>query len=290
MQSSYGRQQGTSKDKPFAVVTGASSGFGLLITLALAKDGYRVAAVLRDLSRGDALRESLQKEGLSGEADLLEADVTDEAAVRRVIQETIGRYGRIDLLVNNAGFALGGFVEEVPMEEWRRIMETNFFALVSMTREVLPIMRAQRSGCIVNMSSISGRVGFPAYAPYAASKFAVEGFSESLRLEMQPYGVNVVLLEPGAYRTEIWNKGFAAIQRSPDSAYEPSLDAVLRYSQRSAAQAPDPREVAEAVVRIARDMRPALRYPLGRGTRLTLAAKALLPWRRFERLVQRLLR
>lgn len=115
---------------------------------------------------------------------MLALDVTDEASIASAIQESLELAGRMDVLVNNAGFAVGGFVEEVSMEEWRRQLETNFFGLVAVTKAVLPHMRVQRSGLIINVSSVSGLSGFPGYGPYAASKFAVEGFSESLRQEM----------------------------------------------------------------------------------------------------------
>ncbi|MCZ8522332.1 MULTISPECIES: SDR family oxidoreductase [Paenibacillus] len=275
---------------PIALVTGASSGLGLRIAVALAVEGYLVVAAMRDTGRSDALLAAARSSGAEERIDCRELDVCDEEAVNRTVPAVMAAYGGLDVLVNNAGFAVGGYVEDIPMEAWRAQLETNFFGLVAVTRAVLPAMRQQRRGRILNISSISGRAGFPGYAPYAASKFAVEGFSEALRLEMQPYGVDVVLLEPGAYRTEIWRKGFEGIHAPEPSPYRQELEGILRYSQRAAETAPDPQEVADAVLRVLRARRPKLRYPLGKGTAMTLLGRALLPWRWYERLVRRTLR
>lgn len=191
---------------PIALITGTSSGFGLLTALTLARRGYKVIATMRDLNRKDELVEQAEQAGVLERIHLMTLDVTDESSVASAIHAVTELFGRIDVLVNNAGFAVGGYVEEVSMEAWRRQMETNFFGLIAVTKGVLPIMRMQRAGLIINVSSVSGLTGFPGYAPYAASKFAVEGFSESLRQEMLSFGVRVVLVEPGSFRTPIWGK------------------------------------------------------------------------------------
>ncbi|GAA3324660.1 hypothetical protein GCM10020331_053430 [Ectobacillus funiculus] len=144
---------------------------------------------------------------------IIQLDVTDSSAAAAVITDIIRCYGQIDLLVNNAGYAAGGFTEELAAEQWRQQFEVNFFGLVTVTKAVLPSMRERRSGKIINISSISGRIGFPSMGPYVSSKFAVEGFSESLRLEMLRYGVYVVLIEPGSYRTDIWSKGLESVKK-----------------------------------------------------------------------------
>lgn len=275
-----------------AFITGTSSGFGLLTAVVLAGKGYKVIATMRDLSKKEALLQEAARAGVDANA-LIEAvrlDVTDTEEVSRVVSGVLAKYGAIDVLINNAGFALGGFVEEVPLEDWRQQMETNFFGLIAVTKAVLPSMRERRSGTIVNIGSVSGRIAFPGYAPYAASKFAVEGFSESLRHEMAPFGVRVVLVEPGAYRTAIWDKGLAGIRTSEASPYAGPMKAMMNYSARAAASAPDPREVAELVGRIADARSPRLRYALGRGSALLLAAKALLPWSWLEGAIRRAMR
>jgi NAD(P)-dependent dehydrogenase (short-subunit alcohol dehydrogenase family) len=273
-----------------ALITGTSSGFGLLTALKLAGQGYKVIATMRDLSRKGELEQQAQQAGLLKQLHLMTLDVTDSDSIEAVISSISETFGRIDILVNNAGFAIGGFIEEITMEEWRQQMETNFFGLVAVTRAVLPIMREQGSGTIINIGSVSGLSGFPGYAPYAASKFAVEGFSESLRHEMSPYGIRVVLIEPGSFRTSIWGKGIEHIRQNEGSPYKERLDAVLRYSKRTAETAPDPSQVADLIGRITEMRAPRLRYPIGKGTRILILGKTLLPWKWLERIIAKELR
>jgi NAD(P)-dependent dehydrogenase (short-subunit alcohol dehydrogenase family) len=268
-----------------AIITGTSSGFGMLTAVELARKGIRVVATMRDPARAGELTAHAERAGVQERIDVRALDVTDQPAVERVVRETVETYGRVDILVNNAGFALGGFAEDVPMEQWRRQMETNFFGLVAMTKAVIPVMRRQGSGCIVNVGSISGRIGFPGFGPYAASKFAVEGLSECLRLELAPCGIRVVLVEPGAFRTAIWDKGLSHIPDPAQSPYAARMRAVLKYARDAAATAPDPRRVAERIAALVDHPSPRLRYPVGRGSRLTLLGKALVPWKWFERIV-----
>jgi NAD(P)-dependent dehydrogenase (short-subunit alcohol dehydrogenase family) len=275
--------------KPIALVTGTSSGFGLLTSVALAKAGYLVIATMRDLSKRLPLLEQVIAANIEENIVYMQLDVTDETAIKQLIQTIQFQYNRIDILVNNAGIAVGGYVEDIPIMDWRLQFETNFFGLIALTQAVLPMMRSQKSGKIINISSISGRLGFPGYAAYAASKFAVEGFSESLRHEMLPYGISVVLVEPGAYKTEIWEKGFTTMRTSPDSVYRPQLEAVLRYSHKAAETAPDPQDVADLIVKLTKKTHPKLRYPLGKGSSLTLWSKAVLPWKWFEWMIRKLL-
>lgn len=272
---------------PVALITGTSSGFGMLTAITLAKQGYLVVATMRDLSRREALAKLAEQAGLAERLQYVQLDVTDAESVQKAVGSALHNNGRIDMLVNNAGFAVGGFIEEVSMEDWRRQMETNLFGLIAVTRAVLPVMREQKQGLIINLSSVSGLSGFPGYAPYAASKFAVEGFTESLRHEMSSFGVRVVLVEPGSYRTPIWNKGLGEIHRSEDSPYKHKLDAVLRYSQHASETAPDPQEVADLIGRIARMRAPRLRYALGKGSRVLILGKAVLPWKWLERIIAR---
>lgn len=280
----------TQTKQPIAFVTGASSGFGLLTSVALAGEGYHVLASIRNLDNRKQLEATAQEAGVIDHIEPIQLDVTDFSAVEAVIQDVIKRYGRIDLLVNNAGYAAGGFTEEFAVEEWRRQFETNFFGMVAVTKAVLPSMRKRRSGKIVNISSISGRIGFPAMGPYVASKFAVEGFSESLRLEMLPYGVYVVLIEPGSYKTNIWSKGLKAITFQPDSPYEKEMKAILKYVNQIAGTASDPSEVIEQIVQVAKSPYPKLRYPVGKGVKLGIVLKNVLPWKWWEKIVTKQIR
>jgi len=273
--------------RPVALVTGSSSGFGLLSCIELAKEGYDVIATMRDTGKQGELQAAAAQAGVSPHVRCVAMDVTDFAQVEAAIRDARSQYGGIDVLVNNAGFAVGGFVEDIPLADWQRQMDTNFFGVVAVTKAVLPFMRERGSGTIINIGSVSGKIGFPGYGPYAASKFAVAGFSEALRLEMLPFGVRVVLIEPGSYKTPIWQKGFASIMTKPDSPYAAQMEAVLRYSRRSAETAPDPIEVARAVVKAAKKRRPKLRYTMGQGAHLAAFSKTVLPWKWFEGIIRR---
>ncbi len=273
-----------------ALVTGASSGFGLLTSLSLANKGCRVVATMRDPQRRDPLLQEAERLGVADKLEVARLDVTDAASIEAVVAQTLERYGRIDVLVNNAGYAVGGFVEEVPLEAWRAQLETNLIGVVAVTQAVLPAMRRQGEGTVIHIGSVSGRVGLPGYGVYAASKFAVEGFSESLRHEVAPYGIRVYLVEPGAYRTPIWDKGFATIHAKPDSPYERMLNAVLGFARKSAESAPHPREVAALVARLAVSSRTkTLRHPIGQGARTLVAASRFVPWRWIEAAIRRTL-
>ncbi|SDM85634.1 NADP-dependent 3-hydroxy acid dehydrogenase YdfG [Paenibacillus sp. yr247] len=276
--------------RPTALVTGASSGFGLLTSIALAQKGYQVIASMRDLSKSERLLKQAEQAGVITAIETMALDVTIQESIEQAVSDIMNMYGRIDVLINNAGFAVGGYVEDVPMEAWRSQLETNVFGVIATTRAVLPHMRARKSGCIINVSSVSGLSAFPGYAPYSTSKFAIEGFSESLRLEMMPFGVRIVLVEPGAYQTEIWRKGFEAIHTTESSPYWSGLSKMLDYSKRASATAPDPQEVAHKIAQIVDSPRPKLRYPLGRGVKMGLRARSLLPWKWYEGLLNRLLK
>jgi NAD(P)-dependent dehydrogenase (short-subunit alcohol dehydrogenase family) len=180
-----------------ALVTGASSGIGRATALLLARSGYRVFATVRS----DVGEESLRTAASALPVEILRLDLGDEQGVTRVVQEVRRRAGRIDALVNNAGFAKLGAVEDLPREDLRRQFEVNVFGAVQLCREVLPTMRAQRSGHIVNVSSLAGKVSVPLMGAYCASKFALEAFSDALRAEVKPGGVRVALIEPGPVAT-----------------------------------------------------------------------------------------
>ncbi|KHF27730.1 3-alpha-(or 20-beta)-hydroxysteroid dehydrogenase [Anoxybacillus sp. BCO1] len=245
---------------------------------------------MRNMQNKEMLATVASEAGVYDRIEIVSLDVTDFAAVESVMHDVINRYGRIDVLVNNAGFATGGFVEELSLEEWERQFATNFFGLVAVTKAVLPIMRTQRSGKIINISSISGRVGFPAMGPYVASKFAVEGFSESLRLEMLPYGVYVVLIEPGSFKTNIWSKGLQGVSVRSDSPYAKEMKTIVQYVNRVVKTAPPPDEVIRQIIKVVQSPTPRLRYPVGRGVTLTLRLKNWLPWKWWEWIVMKSLK
>src|ERR1700744_6364033 len=180
-----------------AIVTGSSSGIGLVTAVELARNGCRVVATMRDLTRNGRLIEAAQRAGVLPELNMRRLDITEFSSLPGAVDDIVRDHGRVDLLVNNAGFSTAGFVEDTHLDELRHQMETNFFGNVGMTKAVLPAMRRQRSGHVVQVTSISGRCAAPILSSYAASKFALEGWSESLRIELHSLGIRVVLVEPG---------------------------------------------------------------------------------------------
>lgn len=271
------------------LITGTSSGFGLLASVALLREGYYVVATMRDLDRNKALKQAVREAGLSlADMEMLQLDVTDERSINGVVDDVLARLGQIDVLINNAGYAHGGFIEEIGMEEYRAQFETNFFGTVAMTKAALPSMRERRMGKIVMISSISGRFGFPGMSPYTSSKYALEGFSESLRHEMRPFGVHVVLIEPASYRTPIWAKGLeSAGQLNDSSPYAAMQKKMVRFAKAMDENGSDPREVIDLISRVLREKKPRLRYPVGKGLRPLLLAIRFLPQRLIDRIVAR---
>ena len=180
----------TANGEKVTVITGTSSGIGFETALAFAREGYYTYATMRDTSKGDKIKEISQKENLK--IEVLELDVDKEDSVKIAIKQILDQKQRIDVLVNNAGWGLWGCVEDVSIDEFKAQFETNFFAIIRLIQEVGPTMREKGSGTIVNISSYAGRIGFPVSPAYTSSKFALEGLSESLRLELAPFGVNVI--------------------------------------------------------------------------------------------------
>src|SRR5215203_1615038 len=184
-----------------AVVTGSSSGIGLAASLALAKNGYVTYATMRNLAKQDSIQSVAEKEHLP--VRTVQLDVTDENSVKNAIQSILSESGRIDLLVNNAGYGLTGALEDIRIDEIRALYETNLFGVIRVTQAILPTMRKQGSGRIINISSGAGRIGYPGGSAYVSSKFALEGLSESMAYEIEQFGIRTVLVEPGFVRTKI---------------------------------------------------------------------------------------
>ncbi|WP_206773103.1 oxidoreductase [Bacillus cereus group sp. N6] len=275
-------------DKKIAVITGSSSGFGLLTTLELAKKDYLVIATMRNLNKQEDLISQATKLNLQQNITVQQLDVTDQNSIHN-FQLYIKEINRVDLLINNAGYANGGFVEEIPVEEYRKQFETNLFGAISITQLVLPYMREQKSGKIINISSISGQVGFPGLSPYVSSKYALEGWSESLRLEVKPFGIDVALIEPGSYNTNIWEVGkqLATNQSDTSSPYKEYMGKIQKHINSGSDTFGNPIEVANKIIEIAEFKRTNLRYPIGKGVKFMIFAKRILPWRLWEYLVLR---
>jgi NAD(P)-dependent dehydrogenase (short-subunit alcohol dehydrogenase family) len=269
-----------------ALITGASSGFGLLTTITLAQRGWRVIATMRDLGRRERLEAAARAKGLLDRIEIRALDVAVAEQIAALSAEVGARPAPLDALVNNAGFAMAGFADDVTDAELRRQFDINFFAAAAVTRAFLPRMRRQGFGHILMVSSISGRMGYPGVGSYAASKFALEGWAESLRFEFKPLGIQVVLVEPGSFETDIWSRNAVLAEglRDPQSP-NASRISTWRSSMEDSAKRGNPQVVADKIAAILADPRPRLRYLVGRDARLGLALRRLLPPSLFERLM-----
>jgi NAD(P)-dependent dehydrogenase (short-subunit alcohol dehydrogenase family) len=266
------------------LVTGAASGFGRLAVIEAAKRGHTVYAGVRDLSRLEPFGDDRVR--------VVQLDVTvaeqREAAVKGILDEQ----GRIDALVNNAGSPLGGFLEDIDEDELRKLFDVNVFAVFELTKRVLPAMRAQRSGAIVMLSSMSGRMAAPGLAAYAASKFALEGLSEGWRHELAPFGIRVTLVEPGAYKTDILGRNRLLSRRaaSPDSPYAAQFTKMEGLAAKMTARAGDPQDVARKVVDLCEAKAPRLRHPMGMSAWIRTFLLRYGPFWIFEQIFARTMR
>jgi NAD(P)-dependent dehydrogenase (short-subunit alcohol dehydrogenase family) len=264
-----------------ALVTGASSGIGEATALQLAELGYTVYAAARRVER----MSDLADRGIRTRS----VDVTDDPSMVALVEMIIADTGRIDVLVNNAGYGSYGALEDMPIQEARSQFEVNVFGLARLIQLVLPQMRAQRDGYLVNVSSMGGRIWEPLGSWYHASKFAVEGLSDSLRVEVAEFGIKVVIIEPGSIRSE-WS-AIAADRLETTSANTPYakqakvVGAVLRRVDRSQ-MASGPEVVAEVIAKAVQSAKPRTRYVVGGGARSILLAERILPDRGFDRFIQ----
>jgi len=270
-----------------ALVTGSSSGIGLLTTVELARAGFRVVASMRDRGRRQRLDAAAAAAGVAGRIDVRRLDITEFDRIGDFVAQLERDYGRLDVLVNNAGFAVAGFAEDLLLEELRQQFETNFVAQAAVTKAVLPIMRRQHAGHIIMVSSIGGRISAPVIGAYDASKFALEGWSESLRIETRALGIRVVLVEPGSYQTDIWERNvrlgsFAQDSRSPNHERGNRFAEAIKKVHKA-----DPLPVAKLIARIAQNPNPRLRYRIGFDSHLQFWLHTLLPWKMYEKVVIR---
>ena len=267
------------------LITGCSTGIGRATAIHLARTGWTVYATAR---RRTAIAD-LESE----RCRLLELDVCDDASIRAAVQAVEGAEGAVGVLINNAGYGQQGPVEEVPMEEARRQFETNVFGLLRLTQLVLPGMRRQRWGKIVNMSSMGGRLTLPGGGLYHATKYAVEALSDALRFEVRPFGIDVIIIEPGPIKTQFGDTALQTMadtnaEASPYAAFRESVAANLRdaYEGRMAAFAAPPEAVAKVVARAITADRPKSRYPITFVARLLIGLRRWLPDRAFDALLR----
>ena len=273
-----------------ALITGASSGIGLLTTVTLARRGWRVLATMRDLARREKLEAAAQAAGVLDRIEFHALDVTNPGQIAALAATIASRPSPLHALINNAGFAMAGFAEDVSDAELRLQFETNFFGAAAVTRAFLPQFRRQGAGHIVMISSLSGRSGFPGVGSYSASKFALEGWSETLRLELKPLGIHVVLVEPGSFETDIWTRNAQISTRTQDALSDPQSPNAARLANwRSRIETGEPRAnpqlVADGIAAILDHPHPKLRYVFGRDAKFAVLLRRLLPWSIFERLL-----
>jgi len=250
-----------------ALVTGTSTGIGLATAVTLARGGHTVIATMRNLDGGGEIRKIASDESLP--ISLAALDVDNDGSVSSTFERVVAEHGRIDVLVNNAGLGAGGPVEEVSVGEFRQVMETNFFGALRCVKAVLPGMRERRQGCIVNVTSVAGRVALAPNAAYAASKWALEAMSECLAQEMKAFNVRVAIIEPGVIATAIFRKGTPP---KPNSPY-PHMRRLIALFRASLQKPTSPYVVGEQIREIVDGDSGQLRYPVGPD------AAPLLKWR-----------
>lgn len=240
-----------------ALVTGVSSGIGQAIATTLAKAGFRTFGTVRDVAKIGPEQEGIE---------LIHLDVRREESVHSAVRAVIDQTGRIDVLINNAGVALIGSSEETSIEEARQLFETNFFGVLALTQQVVSVMREQRSGRVVNISSVVGFLPAPYMAIYAASKHAIEGYSESLDHELRKFGIRVAVVEPGFTRTNLGKNGQTVAQ--PLASYAGDRALALEAIAKAIDKGDEPTTVASVVLKAVTDREPRLRYPAGREAKL----------------------
>ncbi|MGI0011078.1 MAG: SDR family oxidoreductase, partial [Nitrosopumilaceae archaeon] len=223
-----------------AIVTGSSSGIGFETALALAREGYYTYATMRDTKKGNQIKEIAKKENLK--LEVVEMDVDKDEMVQDAINKIMKEKSRIDVLVNNAGYGLFGCLEDLSMDDLKAQFETNFFGVVRTLQAVIPTMRKQKSGTVVNISSVAGRIGFPVSPAYISSKFALEGLSESMRYELSPFGINTIIIEPGVIKTNFMSSMKKSMK--PDSVYKDITNKVIMGISMMAEMGTPPQEVA----------------------------------------------
>ncbi len=268
------------------LITGCSSGIGMRTACRLAQQGHRVYATLRDLATQDRLLQEAEKRQTS--VTTLQLDVTDDASVQAAMAEVKQSAGKLDVLVNNAGYGLGGAFEDLLEDEIRAIMETNFFGVQRVIRHGLPLIRQSQAGKIINVSSVAGLIGVPVLGAYSTSKYAVEGFSESLRYELLRSGIYVVLVEPGCFQTKIWltNRRLGQQIDDSDSYYQGYTEKLIDVSVKNYDIMSDPEDVAKLIERIIRMKKPSLRYRVGWDCNAVTAMKSLLPFDVYSQILE----
>jgi NAD(P)-dependent dehydrogenase (short-subunit alcohol dehydrogenase family) len=250
-------------EKKVAIVTGSSSGIGFEISLMLARNGFITYATMRDLQKSSTLRSIADKENIP--LRCVQLDVTNDMSVKQAIETIVNESHNIDVLVNNAGYGLSGALEDILIDEIKLQFDTNFFGLIRAMQAVLPIMRSQRSGIIVNISSGLGRFGIATSSAYASSKFAIEGLTESISYELEPFGIRTILVEPGIIKTNFIKAAVLGKKSTdPSSPYFQFMNNMDDGMKKLIESGESPEYVARVVLNAINDSNPKLRYLAGK--------------------------
>jgi NAD(P)-dependent dehydrogenase (short-subunit alcohol dehydrogenase family) len=267
-----------------ALVTGSSSGIGFETALALARENYFTYASMRNTSKAEKIQEIAKKENLN--LKVIELDVDKEDSIKSAVKKIQEQKGRIDVLVNNAGYGLFGCLEDITMDELKAQFQTNFFGIVSLIQEIAPIMRKQGSGIIVNVSSVAGRIGFPGTPAYISSKFALEGLSECMRYELSPFGIKTIIIEPGVIQTNFFSSMKVAYGK-PGSPYKEITEKVINGVKMMAEMGTPPVEVAKTIMKAIKTSEPLPRYVVGSDASMFLEAKKMKTDLEFENYIKK---
>lgn len=262
-------------------ITGASSGIGKATALYFAQKGWNVAATMRSPEDGKDLKE---RENIK----VYRLDVTSQSDIKSAIEKTAKDFEQIDVLLNNAGYGAIGPFEKSTDKEVRDQFEVNVFGLMSLTREFVPYFRSQGQGIIINLSSVVGRLTIPTYSVYSASKWAVEGFAESLQFELKPFNIKVKNIEPGSVNTDFHDRSRNLFKDDSVTGYKKLEEGMLKYMGKSAKKAPGPEMVARTIYKAATDGSNKLRYPAGKQAKFALFSRGLLPEEWFNSAVQKM--
>ncbi|MDH3204556.1 MAG: SDR family oxidoreductase [Nitrosopumilus sp.] len=253
-----------------ALVTGSSSGIGLETALALARDGYHTFASMRDIKKSAELENAIKKENIP--IEITELDVDKEESIVSAVKKIVTKCGRLDVLINNAGYGQFGCTEDVSIDDFRKQFETNFFSIVRMIQEVAPIMRNQNSGIIVNISSVVGRIGLPGSPAYISTKFALEGLSECLRYELGQFGIKTTLIEPGVIKTNFFDS-MKVSESKTDPKYKILTENILAGLKMMVEMGTAPSQVANVILKAIHDKEILPRYIVGTDAAMFLEAK-----------------
>jgi NAD(P)-dependent dehydrogenase (short-subunit alcohol dehydrogenase family) len=277
------------KARSVALITGSSSGIGFETALHLARNGYKTYASMRNLEKSKNITQVANEEKLP--IEVVQLDVNDDTSVKQAINKIVAaKDQRIDVLVNNAGYGLLGALEDLSIEEIKAQFETNFFGVIRVTQEVLPVMRQHKGGTIVNVSSVGGRMCIPGLSAYHATKFALEGLSESISYELEPFGIKVVLIEPGFIRTNIMNSSIIAKKaqnpKSPYFSLTQQLERSFKAAMENTSASSPPEEVAKVVLQAVTSNSPKLRYTVGKDAANMIQAKTTMSDTEFGGLIK----